>query len=375
MKKNVKNFIIFMMAMCMTVTGSVTVHAAGPEEATGTGTLEGTIPTDIFQIVLPTDVDDVFDFILDPQELINMTNGAAYGGKKFEEDATLFFKRTDDGAGNDYSSTSDAITIINKSSVPVDVTVTAGFSPDSLGGITMTDDESFTDDTSASMYLAMIDGKNMVPIQGEDDTSIQVTIPAAEDAYEYRYDSEKDQYTYGLKQDLSSIEFPEYSFWLTGVANKNGNWQDVGNAKPEIVVTWVVNPAKGEEEPKERREEEETPAQNSEEKEMSEAVPDDTIEPEEALSGDEDPAAVPETKEEIPKVSPSEDLNDEEETPLTEPKPGQESTDSELSPKEEVSSGENTTENKSSSDGEERPETEETDPAPLENNSGGVDEN
>lgn len=373
MKKNVKNFIIFMMAMCMTVTGSVTVHAAGPEEATGTGTLEGTIPTDIFQIVLPTDVDDVFDFILDPQELINMTNGAAYGGKKFEEDATLFFKRTDDEAGNDYSSTSDAITIINKSSVPVDVTVTAGFSPDSLGGITMTDDESFTGDTSASMYLAMIDGENTVRIQGEDDTSIQVTIPAAEDAYEYRYDSEKDQYTYGLKEDLSGIEFPEYSFWLTGAVNKNGNWQDVGNVKPEIVVTWVVTPAEWEEEPKERREEEEAPSQNSEE-EIPETVSDDTIELEETLSDDEGFASVPETKEEIPEAVSSEAL-DEEETPLTESKPRQEGTDFDFSPKEKVPSEEDTTEKEDSSDGEEeKPETEGTNPPLLEDNGGLVDE-
>lgn len=304
-----------MISASMTVTGSATVHAVGPEEATGTGKLEGTIPTDIFQVVLPTSADDVFDFILDPQGLINETDGAAYGGKKFEDDATLFFKRTDDEAGYDYSSTSDAVTIINKSSVPADVILTACVLEDSLDGIVMTDDDAFTEDTSASMYLALTDGNNTIPILAGKNSSIQMTIPAAENAYEYRYDSEKDQYTYELKEDLSNIEFPKYSFQLIGAANWNGNWQEVGDVKPEVVVTWVVTRGEREgEEPRVLSENEEVMSQSSEneETEILEADSSDHTESDDPLANDSGSAINSEKMEAIPEEMPSDAQKNEE---------------------------------------------------------------
>lgn len=370
MKRNIKNFLLFMITTSMTVTGSVIVHASEPEEATGTGKLEGTIPTDIFQIVLPTSADDVFDFILDPQGLINETDGAAYGGKKFEEDATLFFKRTDDEAGYDYSSTSDAVTIINKSSVPVNVTLTAKVSLESANGITTTDDEAFADDSSASLYLAVTDGENTVPIQGEEDTSIQVTIPAADGAYEYRYDSEKDQYIYGLKEDLSGIEFPEYSFRLTGASNGNGNWKEVGDAKPEVIVTWVVTPAEREEEEPElqsqtQQEEEGVSFRDSEEQETPETVSNDMIESNDSSVGNEGSEDTSEVTKDVPEEVPSDAAR--EEIPLTEPKEELAGVDTDVSPKEQVLSGESVPEKEVSSEGEEKePEAEAPDSSLLE---------
>ena len=68
----------------------------------------------------------IFDFILDPQELIYKTNASAYDGQTFEEGATLFFKRSDGEVLENYSSTSDAVTITNMGSTPIDVSITAG---------------------------------------------------------------------------------------------------------------------------------------------------------------------------------------------------------------------------------------------------------
>lgn len=48
---------------------------------------------------------------MDPQRLIDKTDGAAYDGKTFEKGSTLFFKRMDSEVDEDYSSTSDAIMI------------------------------------------------------------------------------------------------------------------------------------------------------------------------------------------------------------------------------------------------------------------------
>ena len=107
----------------------------------------------------------------------------------------------------------------------------------------MTDDGEFKDDTSASLYLAVDDGENVVPI-GKGGASIETTIGAAPDgAYEYAYDSENDRYTYGLRGDLDEDVFDAYSFRLVGAANGKGDWSELTGETPEIVITLNVMPS------------------------------------------------------------------------------------------------------------------------------------
>lgn len=207
---------------------------------TGVGEVEGSVETDIYQVVLPTVGNSAFDFIIDPQGLINKTNGAAYDGKKFEENSTLFFKRTDGKVIEDYSSTSDEIKITNMGSNDIDVSLHISVSPESLGGIQLTGDREFRDDTSASIYLALVDGQNVVPI-GSDGIDMDVKVSAApEEAYEYGYDREHGEYTYQLRENNSGIEFGSYSFQITGAANGKGDWSKLTKAKPQISVAWKI---------------------------------------------------------------------------------------------------------------------------------------
>ena len=115
---------------------------------------------DISRLRLPTDTEHTFDYIMDPQELIAQTDAAAYGNLTFEEGATVFFRRHEEGAGADYSSESDALVITSLGTSAVDIEVTARISPDSLGSITMTEDRSFAGDREASLYLALTDGEH-----------------------------------------------------------------------------------------------------------------------------------------------------------------------------------------------------------------------
>lgn len=228
------------------MSASATAEGLGEGNETGVGEVEGSVNTDIYQVVLPTVGNSAFDFIIDPQGLINKTNGAAYDGKTFEENSTLFFKRTDGGAGVDYSSTSDVITITNMGSNDIDVSLHISVSPESLAGIRLTDDRGFIDDTSASIYMALIDGENVVPI-GPDGITMDVTVSAAPDeAYEYGYDREQGEYTYQLKEDRHDIEFRSYSFQLTGAANGNGDWSQLTEAKPQLTVSWRIVSKEGE---------------------------------------------------------------------------------------------------------------------------------
>lgn len=230
--------IILLVIMSMSFSVSSYSQDIGEGNTEGIGNMEGIVKKDIFQVDMPINTDNVFNFILDPQGLINATDGAAYDGKKFEEDSTVFFKRSDGTVEEDYSNKSDPVTITNRSSVPVDVLVEVRIDPSSIEGITMSEDKEFKDHADASLYLAIMDEENVVPV-GRDGASIQTTIKAApEEAYEVV--CENDEYVYKMKKNLDGIIFPAYSFQLTGAANGKGDWSELENISPKIVITWKV---------------------------------------------------------------------------------------------------------------------------------------
>lgn len=246
MKKNIKCYVVLILTVTMVMIFSIpsTADSLGQGSEVGIGEIEGSVKTDIYQVVLPTNTAGVFDFILDPQGLINKTNGAAYGEKKFEADSTVFFERTDDETELNYSNKSDFVTITNKSSIAVDISLHVSVKHSSIKGIVLTEDKEFTDDTDASIYLAIIDGENEVPI-GKEGVTIDVTVDAApEMAYEYIYDAESNEYDYKLNNDLSGIVFDQYSFQLTGAANGKGDWGELLDEKPEVTVAWEITPSK-----------------------------------------------------------------------------------------------------------------------------------
>lgn len=156
----------------------------------------------------------------------------------------FFFQRLDGRVQQDYSNKSDFVTITNKSSIPVNVHLEIQINESSISGIAMSNSKDFIDDDRPSLYLALLDDKNIIPI-GREGVSIDITIDAAPDgAYEYVYDTENIAYAYKLKDDLSNIKFHEYSFQLTGAANGKGDWSNLTNITPEILVTWTVSPSK-----------------------------------------------------------------------------------------------------------------------------------
>lgn len=224
---------------------------AGAPEPVESGT-EQEAKSDICQVIFPGDTEHVFDFIMDPQRLISQTNAAAYGGSVFEADATLFFRRRDGGVPEDYSSSSDALVIVNGGTADVELTVTAGISMESMGGICLTDDRNFTDDTAAGLYLALTDGIHTVAIDEEEGASVCTVLK-------------------GISEEKESVG--EYRFWLTGAVNENGDWTAVEDAVPKVTVTWNVTPC----------EEDKTEGEHSPEEENIPAE-------EEALSADEDGA-------------------------------------------------------------------------------------
>ncbi len=273
LKKYIKKFVLLGMAGLM-MSGSFFMAPNLAEEVQAE-------EDDVFQVLFPVNTDHVFDFIMDPQGLIGKTDGEAYGNLTFEERATLFFRRYDGRVEEDYSSASDALVITNTGTADVDIVLSVSISPDSVEKIILTDDNTFTDDSEASLYLALTDGDCTVPVTGEADAVIHTTLPG----------SEKMEGVPG-----------EYRFWLEGAVNSNGDWSEVTGEAPRVTVTWSVSAVPDEQEDIEQPEVEEntdgletseTDA-NQEDSETSETVevPDDSGIPEveHELDGLEEPA-------------------------------------------------------------------------------------
>lgn len=243
MKNSIKKIIATAMSATLVLSSSVLAFAddnVANGNTSGTGSMEGTVSTDVFNVVLPTiPADDTtFNYILDPEGLIEKTESAKYAGKTFEKGATLYFANTATGAAYDYSSTSDSLTVINKSTMDVDVTLNATIS--AVDGISMAADNSFQD-SRTSLYLALTDGTSSAAIDATEGATITATVDAApEEAYEYNWNTTENKYEYKIVDDLTNITFSEYSFQLTGACNTNGDWSGLTDAAPVVAVTWTV---------------------------------------------------------------------------------------------------------------------------------------
>lgn len=245
MKWNCRKLAAYALTATMVLASSISVSAEMEEESkTGAGKVEGIVDTDVYQVVLPTVSDHTFDFIIDPMKMIDRTNGAKYGDKTFEKNATFFFRRTDKGKREDYSSISNPITIINKSSIPVDVSMNVSVPSSSLDGIRLSEDKEFKGNSDASLYIAVMNGDKITPV-GVNGLSIDTTLGAVpKDAYEYNYNKERGKYTYALKKNLDSSIFSACSFQIAGAANENGDWSEFAEASPQIRIVWKITEKK-----------------------------------------------------------------------------------------------------------------------------------
>ena len=197
---------------------------------------------DVVSISIPvTDESEtsVFDFILDPQGLLYSTDAARYGGGRVEEDATLLFYNKE--GEYDFSKHSDWLTVTNRSTVPVRVTVMAQITD--FGDIRLAESDDFGDSTEPEVYLAIEDDKgNIMSLPENGEASIGLEMSAApENTYVFRFDEENHTYQYGMNMDPDMVDFDTYSFRLIGACNSNAEWQEIF-VNPMITVTWYVEP-------------------------------------------------------------------------------------------------------------------------------------
>lgn len=240
--KHYKKALAGILAGTMVIGTSLTVFAADENgSTTGTGSLDIVEKSDVFSVVLPTipeNGDTTFNYILDPTGVIKDTEGAKYSGATFADGKTVFFANAGaSGGAVTYSDTSDTLTITNKSTMDVDVTVKATVK--AVDGIKMASSGTFdASDTEAKLYLALKDADtaNSEKAITTDGAELTSTIQALAGAYETKYEGGK----YVKKLKDTATGFKTYSFQVTGACNPNGAWNGLTENPPEIEVVWNV---------------------------------------------------------------------------------------------------------------------------------------
>ena len=194
--------------------------------------------TEIVSVVLPIVEDtNIFNFFIDPQNFLFRAY-AETPNVYVEEGANLLFvRRADD---NYYlGCESDKLSVINKSTVPIVVTVTARF--EGVNGLSLVEYNDFSHSTDCEMYLALIDDEgNELSLSEDGEVSFEIELDRAPlEAYAYEYDEATGVYRYAC--EMREIEFPTYSFGLKGSCNKDGEWYNI-TGKPEVLLSWNVVP-------------------------------------------------------------------------------------------------------------------------------------
>lgn len=282
-----------------------TENIAGPTENDTESMKNDTVPTEsitvptgkdeIVSVILPViEERDPFSFFIDPLHIFYNTFGNSGGDITVEKDTYLLFYNRDESEYT-LSSRSDSLEIINKSTVPVEVTITARL--EEVDGISVMQEAVFEDRSSCDLYLALVDNEgNEQPLSEDGEVSVTVNLDRAPlDAYAYVFNEDTEEYEYVCR--AGDVAFDTCSFGLTGACNEKGDWTGISGT-PHVTISWNVEPvipdspdtAAGDEEPV---------AENKESVDGDEKPADEDREPVEGdqdpVEGDKDPAGNEET--------------------------------------------------------------------------------
>lgn len=230
--------------------------------AKGQSRSEGPLPVDPIRLELPTVAARTLDMILDPHGLINRTGMARYGGENvtFSPNTTLYFLKsvgeTEDGDPTyEYGDETQALTITNKSNLPVGVDVTLRVDKGLVTSATddfditfVTSKEDLTSAEDAQMYLALKKGDSTYAVASyeEDSTIINpptVDVPTATASGAELFDAIAATAPTGLTDAYNT--YPKATFqWAKAVAADAEEEEEEEEATPSSMLPDVADATK-----------------------------------------------------------------------------------------------------------------------------------
>lgn len=237
----IKKILATILAASMTLGMATTAFAAeNPAEggATGTGDVEFVYNANVFRVALPTEPenDTTYNFTLDPLGAIEDTQGAGLDGEVSNYGSVYFANVGEEGVVT-YSQTSDAKTIVNKSTFEVTVSIEA--TVEGIDGVTLAASDELTDEgEDAELYLALIGaGEDLTVL--EESTTTEFTLAGDPANYEVKY--EDGEYSYELKVGADFTDGTA-NLQLTGACNNSVAWAELGELAPTVEIIWSVAP-------------------------------------------------------------------------------------------------------------------------------------
>jgi len=197
-------------------------------------------PVDTFNVQLPLIREDhPLNYFVDPLGLLYGTDAVAYGGGKVEEDSHVLFMNSE--GDYKFSGTSDEFKVVNKSNVPVELSIKVQI--DDTDYVELVDDDNDLTGKVAKMYFALSDEEGIHYVDSDEALlEMQIDLDAApDDTYEYELDAETSEYKYTEKKDVEEDLLDAYTFCIKSDCNIDANWSLVENL-PRISVSWSVDP-------------------------------------------------------------------------------------------------------------------------------------
>lgn len=221
------------LATTMALGCSLTAFAADTEvtastgngtgsEATGAGST-GWYDSNVMKVVVPT-LANAFDYKVDPEGAVSQSKN--YEGTEVTsvaDETGLVFKNKD-GDKFKVTNSSDPFVITNKSSIPVEVSVTykatvANTDPLAIDNFSTTADFSGEGDSAKALYIALLPTNDKAQVFNKETAgqTFTTTLLSGEDGYEVKWNSDKYEYTAISDYD----KWPTSSFVATGAINKD----------------------------------------------------------------------------------------------------------------------------------------------------------
>lgn len=237
--QKMKKGVALALTAAMVLGGSMTAFAGDPVTSgsgstSGEGTSEGHVEKEKLNVVLPTIASGStpFAYKMDPERLIQETNGGKYDGVTFpaaDADTGVYFLT----AEKTYANTSNTLQAINKSSCDIDLTVTykATANTDATKDIPLVESAPASSETAAKLYLGLIIGSETKALSTTE-ANIKKTISGSPNNFETAV---KDgAYAYQEKADAST--WKAMNIAMTGAVNNKAIAGDT--TAPTIDVTW-----------------------------------------------------------------------------------------------------------------------------------------
>ena len=237
---NTKKILAAALAATMVFGSSISVFADDPVTSgstDGAGASEGHLEKKVVNVVLPTIAsgDTPFSYTMDPERLIRATDGAKYAdGTTFPAEATdtgVYFLT----AANTYANESNALTVTNKSSCDITLSVKVKTTQNTAKDIALAESSTVATTGDPNLYLGLKVGDETTVVSATEQT-VTTTIAGLPDNFETTVETVDSKKVYAYKEISDATGWKTKDISLEGAVSNLPVATDT--TAPTVNVTW-----------------------------------------------------------------------------------------------------------------------------------------